>query len=312
MLPVFIVGCERSGTTMLAEHLGRSARVVCLPESQFICENAAADPVSPESAAGLSARFQRHVRFRAWREVGAVPPDLSAEAAVPYRDVVAAFVRSYAGAVGKPDATAFVEHSPANLYRIDDLIRAFPDCRIVNLIRDGRAVTASVLRQDFGPSDVFSAARAWTKAVAVGLAAQNRYGPERMTTVRYEDLVRDIDGQRAALLAFTGLPAAAEGTPDGGSGLRVPSYARDTHALVGKPPEPSRLEAWRTSLTGRRLEVFEAECAALLRHLGYDLTTSEPRPASRLEHLTAAIRGATSHILERIRYRLRHRRLTGV
>ncbi|MFL5475589.1 MAG: sulfotransferase, partial [Gemmatimonadales bacterium] len=34
MRPLFIGGCERSGTTMLAAMLGGHSRCLCLPESQ--------------------------------------------------------------------------------------------------------------------------------------------------------------------------------------------------------------------------------------------------------------------------------------
>jgi Sulfotransferase family len=36
MRPIFIGGCERSGTTMLGAMLGSHSECICVPESQFI------------------------------------------------------------------------------------------------------------------------------------------------------------------------------------------------------------------------------------------------------------------------------------
>ena len=51
------------------------------------------------------------------------------------------------------------------------------------------------------------------------------------------------------------------------------------HALVGKPPDASRAEAWRKTLSPRQVELFEAEVRALLPILGYEPVYGEtPRP----------------------------------
>jgi len=309
MRPIFIVGCERSGTTMLAARLGTAARTVCLPESQFVLENATDACFSLEEAKGLAARIKAHFRYKAWREVGSQPPQFTSAEPQPYRSIISAFVRSYATAVEKSDADVFIEHSPNNLFHIDRLIGAFPDCRIVHIVRDGRAVAASILPLDFGPCDILHAASFWATRIAVGLAAERQYGPDRIITVKYEDLVAQPQHQEDAIFAFAGLHrvAGTEGTPEG---FRRPGYARSTHDLVGKPPDPSRLDAWKKVLGPRQLEMFEAEVGSLLGYLGYQTVTASPRSANLIERVPIAMNGMARRVVNMIRYRLRHGRLS--
>lgn len=291
MRPIFIIGCDRSGTTMLADKLGTSVEAVCLPESQFIHENAGNDAPAEQ----VSGQFQRHFRYRAWREAGSLPPNLSGVST--YAGLVEAFVNRYAAAVGK-QASAFIEHSPDNLFHVDALVNAFSGCKFIHIVRDGRAVAASILPLDFGPYDIISAASFWSGRIALGLAVERKY-PDRVMTVRYEDVVHG-DALKSAF-------EFAELTPGSGEGLRVPNYAKKTHSLIGNDLDTSRIEAWRDVLTPRQIEIFEAEIGALGGYLGYSRMASSV--ASGGERLACAAKGYWGRFYGKIRHRIRHKML---
>ena len=59
-----------------------------------------------------------------------------------------------------------------------------------------------------------------------------------------------------------------------------------THRLVGRPPLKEKASRWRQSLTGREVEIFEAEAGDLLKMLGYPPEFGvTARPARPLEML---------------------------
>jgi hypothetical protein len=77
--------------------------------------------------------------------------------------------------------------------------------------------------------------------------------------------------------------------------------------LVGGRPDRSRVEAWRSSLTEREREIFEAEVGAILRALGYPLDFGG---RARLSNLQERISGKARELLmtyavNRVRYRYR-------
>jgi hypothetical protein len=77
--PFFIVGCDRSGTTMLRLILDRSDEVAIPTESMFIADMAAirsrfGDLTSDEQFGRLAEAVWRHPKVREWRLEGAPPP----------------------------------------------------------------------------------------------------------------------------------------------------------------------------------------------------------------------------------------------
>ena len=69
-----------------------------------------------------------------------------------------------------------------------------------------------------------------------------------------------------------------------GAGEPAGRYHARQHRLVGQPPDRSRVDAWRESLTSRQIEIFEAEAGDFLTLLGYEPVFGiRARPASRLQ-----------------------------
>ena len=102
----------------------------------------------------------------------------------------------------------WIEKTPSHIFRIDDILKVQPDARIVEVVRDPRDVLASkktrrltvdtgryskhtVRRKRFEKAyDALWDTLTWKSAVRAGLRAHQRY-PDRVMTVRYEDLVTE-------------------------------------------------------------------------------------------------------------------------
>lgn len=305
--PIFIAGCDRSGTTLLGALLGASPEIVCLPESHFIGENATGRPFGPEQRLALLRRFGDHYRYAAWRQAGCPEPDRARVGGATYADLVSAVVGLYASAIGKPGIRRFVDHSPPNVLWIRALAEGFPDARFVHIVRDGRAVAASLMPLDWGPNDILEAADHWALRVGAGLAAERWLGPERFMTLHFEDLLADPDRTLAAVNRFLGCKIEAAGySPES---FRVPAYSQGIHRLVGQPLDASRIDSWAGSLSRRQVELFEAAAGHFLDYLGYPRRCEggAPRRASRTERLVMYATRPLKKASNSIRYRRRHR-----
>jgi hypothetical protein len=187
--PFFIVGNDRSGTTMLRIILDRGPDAAIPPESMFLTDvelPLADDPqVSWQS---LMYEVWHHPKVRLWDLPGdapVVPSDLApADAA---RFVLAAPFEAYARKHGKP---RWGDKTPHYVHHVDQLLGIWPDARFVVLVRDGRDVALSLKRMPFGPNNAWAAAQWWARGIRAGETAARAH-PDQVMTVRYEDLVHD-------------------------------------------------------------------------------------------------------------------------
>jgi hypothetical protein len=260
--PFFVVGNDRSGTTMLRLALDRGG-VAIPPESMFLIDFA---PVrrrggldDPAAAAAFVRRVWNHPRVRAWRLSGeppAVPAGLGHEEA--YRFAVEAPFRAYAMARGKH---RWGDKTPLYLAFVDEIAAVWPDARFIVLVRDGRDVALSLLRVPFGPNNVWAAARFWARGIRLGLEATERH-PGRVLTIRYEDVVAEPRSELRRVFQFLGLEYD---DPMARIGIRRDSVA-----------------SWRRGMSARDQRLFASVAGAELERMGYELgpygAASAPRP----------------------------------
>lgn len=308
MLPVFIGGCGRSGTTMLGDLLGAHPRHVCLPETsyKFTLLRAWKWRQAGRDGQRAVAWLEQQPKYR---ELGIDLGPAADVAGLGFRDLFQRLAAAYARQVGRADPVAWIDHTPQNVQIGAVLFEEWPDARLVHLVRDGRAIAASVLPLDWGPSNVVSAAQWWMKALAHGLSLEARY-PGRVLRVSYEDLVRQPEPLLRRICEFAGVEFDAAMLH--GGGLRLPPSTAEQHSLVGKPPSPSRLDAWRQALSERQIELFEAEVGQLLTLFGYQPVYGETaRGASPLASLMLdASHRMRNLTINRLRKRGRRRRAT--
>jgi hypothetical protein len=265
--PFFLLGHDRSGTTLLRLILDRGD-VAVPPESMFLLD---VDPGQP--AEDVLHAVWNHPRVQLWGLPGD-PPALPAglNGADAFRFAVSAPFVAYAEREGKP---RWGDKTPAYIGHVDRLAAIWPDARFVHLIRDGRDVALSVTKVPFGPNNTWAAARSWASAIRQGRRAAERY-PGRVLEVRYEDLVSKPSETVGAVCDFVGLDysddmLAIEQTDrskvvEDQAAWFTNVWSGITTAGVGK---------WRTELTPRQVEVFEAVAGDELRALGYETTGGE-------------------------------------
>ena len=267
--PIFIAGAARSGTTMLGSIIGSSSQCIATPESQFMTDLVAAagwpgGHLRPGTARTI---LVRDPRFRIW-EVDEAELFDDDEPITTLRDLAERIVQAFAEGCGRSSVEVWVDHTPGSLFIWPYLREAFSEARFIHLVRDGRAVGASILPLDWGPVSIFDAARKWAREVGAGLAAETSSDFRgQVRRVHYEQLVSDPAGTVKDLCRFCDI--TFDNAILNGKGFLVPAYTREQHALVGSKPQASRATEWKSKLSSRQIEIFEAEAGGLLQLLGY-------------------------------------------
>lgn len=305
MRPIFVGGCDRSGTTLLAAQLSSRAGVVALPESHFIAATARLAPTA-ETPSETAARIDLDHRYRAWREAGCPAAADVLRDGMDARTLLDALAETYAERTGAAPADAFVDHAPPNIANADDLAAFFSDMKLLHIVRDGRDVAASLMPLDWGPNTILEMAAFWSRAVWTGLAAVERLGSRRALTVSYERFVTRPGETLSDILRFLGLDARRE-RPEGTS-YRPPGYSSETHSLIKAGPTASQIGRWRETLSPRQIELFEREAGPLLETLGHKCVTDarRTRPPGPIELGAMRLNETWKRRVNAAKYKRRH------
>jgi hypothetical protein len=303
--PFFVVGNDRSGTTVLRLALDRSAEAAVPPESMFLLDFAAVwrrgGLDDPEKAARFLIEVWGHPRVRLWGLAGeppAMPPGLTHTEA--YRFAVEAPFLAYAKREGKG---RFGDKTPPYLRAVDELLAIWPAARVVVLVRDARAVAHSIVKLPFGPNNAYAAAEWWARGIRAGLEAERRH-PEQVLTVRYEDLVTEPEEtvrrvcDHVRLGYNSGMLAIEHASP----GKIVPEQAK-WYTGVSKPISAAAGDRWRTEMSEEDQRLVAAVAGPELRELGYE-TPDGAGPVSRSRALAYTTHDAAVRAVNAFRLRI--------
>jgi hypothetical protein len=261
--PFFIVGCGRSGTTLLRTMLNHHPAVAIPLESLFII-----DYFRAESLVDID-RFRRLVlgeyELSEW-EMPVTSADLAD--CQTLTELINRLHELYLTQQGK---TIWGQKTP-RFVRYGDLLKtAYLQSRFVHVLRDPRAVTSSLIRSNVHNSNAYFAAHRWLKDVQAGLALREQY-PEDVLEITYEDLVSDTEPVLRQVCDFLGLsfdPAMLT-YYETGQAEYSPYYAQ-IHTRLNQPPNKERIYAWRKNLSDEEIALVEHICGAVMQPLGYEL-----------------------------------------
>ena len=265
--PVFIGGCERSGTTFLADIIGKLDNALVVPESQFIAEvlNRRAEF---SSVGEVKNHLKTSFRFMVWG-VDITSLEIEDELTCSLdnlRTLFSQVVYAYSQIVGATNFDVWIDHTPSNTWYSSSLLGLYPDARFIHLVRDGRAVCNSVLELDWGPNTAIEAATWWSSRLSSGFLSEVYLG-NRCIRVYYEAVIEKTDSSIDQLLSFLNMTNHARDTQ---SGFIVPSYTSNQHKLVGAKPQTSRVDAWRREMSPTNIASFEKYTFDMLSMLGYE------------------------------------------
>jgi hypothetical protein len=306
----FIVGCGRSGTTFLRAMLDTHPEMAIPPENHFLMRLAEAwgrmerrGGIAEDALVDLLAR---EATFELWD----LPiEDVRAELRSGPPQTLAAAIRAlyglYAASRGKP---RYGDKTPMFVRHLPYLGATFPEARFVHLLRDGRDVACSSLARGVGPRTVPEAAVWWRREVLRGRRGSRHLDPGRYLEVRYEDLVADPPAQLRTICRFLDLEydEAMLGYHERSDIVPDRRKLRRIHSNLRRPPIPN-LRDWRSEMSPREVELFEALAGDLLSYLGYERRVPHPQLKARAR---ARARWAGVHA-GRLRHRA-YRLLAGV
>ncbi len=223
--PLFLCGSMKSGTTLLLELLDGHSEMVTLPGDSFFWGKLwKEDPPLPDE---LQAEWDRWLK-RMLNPTGQEPFQVFGEDVQPYvafrqylqfcydqlpdawRSIVISVLLSYycANPVRALEPKVWIEKTPGNEEKIDELVGNFPNARFIHIVRDPRENMASLKK--------LYATRGWqwdpigmadTLGRSCRLAGENqqRFGRERYHVLNYEALTEEPAKRMAEVANYIGV-----------------------------------------------------------------------------------------------------------
>jgi hypothetical protein len=300
---VFIVGCPRSGTTLLRRLVDTHPHIAIIHQSRFI-------PNFFERRRGLTPEglvttklVDRLLEARGVKNLETSREMLESlvEAGEPLS--YSTFITGVFDLYGKGQGKRLVgDKTPAYVRRIPTLHALWPEARFVHLIRDGRDVCMSAINwrkadhalgrfSTWGVDPITTAAVWWEWHVRLGREDGGSLAPKLYHEVRYEALVSEPAKECEKLCSFLDLPY-----DDAMLKFHEGREKADPNLDAKKAWRPLTfgLRKWSEQMPAEALERFEASAGDLLEELGYPRACPPPPE----EKLARAVRIRESFIRE--------------
>ena len=276
--PIFMIGVERSGTTLVMAMLGCHPRIA-VPEvvwyySRFrpylftfgdLCDDGNFRTLASEMVFGLKTPFWgMKVNVRT-----IVDEILSEVRERSFAGIYCAMFERYAREVGgKP---RWGEKTPYNLFFIEQILEDFPNAQFIYITRDGRDSSVDYMESAFGPTNIFCAADTWKTCQNFVKRWRERLAAGQWMDVKYETLVREPERVLRGICDFIGEDYAAEMLEFHQTGIaRARGDTRD-HKPLGHAVSDEYIGIYKDLLSRRDQRIFAHMAGKELVEAGYEL-----------------------------------------
>ncbi|HEY2990318.1 MAG TPA: sulfotransferase [Candidatus Binatia bacterium] len=267
--PFFIVGCTRSGTTLVSRILDSHSRIAVYHESHFYPVLRAdlhryGDLRHLPNLRRFISDVREVVRLQGRMEPPGENEVLEALEAPTFQGVLATMLQLYARRQGKILAG---DKTPAHHAYLSEILEKSLEARVLFIIRDPRD-TIVAIREKFGTS-LNGAIWLWNDA----FRSYQKFS-RRVHLVRYEELVRRPEELVRDLCVYLGKGYEPEMLR---FFERIPVWLARipfNKDLLG-PVDPRHIGSFR-KMPARDIERIEAACAAGMDAMGYEFSRARP------------------------------------
>ncbi len=245
--PLFIVGCVRSGTTLIRDLLRRQPNTICPEETHYFRYG------EPFRTNGNTKPLMNSKTLQKHREIDGIMQEEFADLharSTTRGELLSGHVEMMAR---KRDLQSYrwFDKTPQNVYGIP-LIRAeFPQARFLHLVRNPLNVVASLkLGKVMKVADIHGACNYWIEAVTI-IQQLAPLLQDHLLEMRYEDFTDSPVPSMQRLLAFSELG--------------------DRLDLYGDDDAHEERNQYLEILSTKEQDVVRDRCAGLAARFGYDL-----------------------------------------
>ncbi|NJO71634.1 MAG: sulfotransferase [Oscillatoriales cyanobacterium RM1_1_9] len=251
--PIFLVGAERSGTTMLRLMLSHHPQIAWCNEFEYVVDQISRDGQWPP----LDQYYEWLQTHRIFRATG-----FELDMGLTYPQLANSFLVQKRDRTDKPIVGATVHR------HFNRLLKIWPDARFIHIIRDGRDVARSNIGMGWA-GNVWTGVQRWFEVESLWQTLSHQLTRDRWIEVTYEALISNPEQELTRLCDFIG--------PTYDPGML--SYSQDSSFEF---PDPKYIGQWQRKLSDHQIQLIESKIADLLVARGYELSGLPPIQLSPL------------------------------
>jgi hypothetical protein len=192
---IFIIGCGRSGTSLLSRMLNNHPELAVPFESHILHTfYPLLDKYGDLSDFSNIRLLIRHILktgpIRLWH------PPLDEKLVLKhiqeynFGGVFEGILKTYMSMEGKK---YWAEKTPHNVNFIKEILQIFPSAKFIYMVRDGRDVAISYQEARFGPKTIYGVSKLWNAYLSTYIRNKKHIPASQRYELRYEDLISHPD-----------------------------------------------------------------------------------------------------------------------
>ena len=244
--PIFLVGAERSGTTLLRLMLDHHSNITFHSEFEFVV-----DYFQNNNYPFMDDYYEYLATDRLFQS-----SNFEIDYSFDYPQLVNSFLIQKRKNTGKYFVGATVHR------HFDRLLQIWSDAKFIHIIRDGRDVTRSCIKMNWA-GNVWTGCDRWIEVEQLWSHLKTKLSSDRYIEIRYENLITHTESTLTSLCNFIGTtynPAML-------------SYPQSSSYDL---PDPNLLCQWKSQLSPREIRLLEAKIGDILTDYGYELSNISP------------------------------------
>ena len=268
--PIFIMGTQRSGTTLLRLILNAHSKIAIPEEARFLTpllkKRYLKKGISGDSLKKLVGYLSSNEQFKLWNyDSRSFLEHLSRKDEISLHELIDSMFSSYCANEGKT-----IWGDKSLFFATIDILRAlFPDARFIHIVRDGRDVFDSWRKMDSTKGNASVIALDWSYKLYKIESSLKKLSPANQLTIRYEDLIDDPEKAVKAVCSFVGVEYET-GMLDFYKTSHY--YIGDHHSnLIFNAIDNANRAKWRKNLSPGEIKAFTLLARHYLKKYDYEI-----------------------------------------
>ncbi|MEL7333105.1 MAG: sulfotransferase, partial [Cyanobacteria bacterium J06560_2] len=224
--PIFLVGSERSGTTLLRLMLNGHPQLTWLNEFEYT--------VSMMSDQGDYPKIEDYYAYLETHRVFQMS-GMTIDRTLTYPALVNSFLQQRLTTFNKPIIGATVHH------HFDRLLGLWPNAKFIHIVRDPRAVSRSCVVQGWA-GNVWVGLNRWIEAEKIWNNLTPQLRAEQQLEIRYQDFIENTASVLEQICDFVGV----------GYSEQMLEYV---HTSDYSLPDAKRVQNWKNQLSKREIQL---------------------------------------------------------